>query len=128
MSLQFYSEKEDNLKEESIDKYQHCFIEYLNKLPTLKEALEQLFISEGATQAELKELVDDILLKCKEVTNRNFEKIQQKFKNISREEAEIIASYTCESKNKKYNPYKILNTNLTTDDSERGIRNISEYF
>ena len=128
MSLQFYSEKEDNLKEESIDKYQNRFIEYLNKLPTLKEALEQLFISEGATQAELNELVDDILLKCKEVTNRNFEKIQQKFKNISREEAEIIASYTCESKDKKYNPYKILNTNLTSDDREKGIRNISEYF
>ena len=128
MSLQFYSEKEDNLKEESIDKYQSCFIEYLNKLPTLKEALEQLFISEGATQAELNELVDDILLKCKEVTNRNFEKIQQKFKNISREEAEIIASYTCESKDKKYNPYKILNTNLTSDDREKGIRNISQYF
>ena len=42
MSLIFYSEQEDNNKEESINKYKDLFINYEQKLPTLKEALNQI--------------------------------------------------------------------------------------
>ena len=45
MSLIFYSEQEDNNKEESINKYKNLFINYEQKLPTIDEALNQLFIS-----------------------------------------------------------------------------------
>ena len=39
----------------------------------------------------------------------------------------IISSYTCESKNKKYSPYKLLNKNLVSDNRQEGINNISKY-
>ena len=102
MSLKFYSDKEDNLREEeSINKYKYIFIPYIKNFPSLKEALEQLFLSEGAPQEELNNLTNEILLKCENVIGRNLESIKQKFKNISREEAEIIASYTSQFGDKK---------------------------
>ena len=45
MSLHFYTEKEDYLKEESINKYIDEFIEYFKEPPTLENALKQMFIS-----------------------------------------------------------------------------------
>ena len=128
MSIHFYSEKEEYNKEESINNYKHLFIDYVNKQPSLREALNQLFISEGAKKEELNELVEDILTKCKKIIDINFNKIKKKYPKISYDEALIISSYTCESKDIKFNPYTILNTNLISDDREKGIINVSKYF
>ena len=128
MSINFYSEKEEYKKEESINNYKHIFIEYIHKNPTLFEALNQLFIAEGAKNEELNELIEDIITKCKEIIDTNFDKIKKKYPNISYDEALIISSYTGESKNKKYNPYTILNTNLVLDNRQKGINNVSKYF
>ena len=59
----FYADKEDSSKEESIDKYENIFEEYLSKCPTLTEALDQMFISSGATEDKSKELIKEILPK-----------------------------------------------------------------
>ena len=40
MSLHFYTEKEDYLKEESINKYVDEFISYIDEPPTLSDALK----------------------------------------------------------------------------------------
>ena len=54
MSLIYYSEEEDNNKEESINKYKDLFLDYEKKLPTLSEALNQMFISAGANTKKSK--------------------------------------------------------------------------
>ena len=61
MSLIFYAEEENNNKEESINNYKDIFMEYEKKMPTLSEALTQMFISSGAKPNQSKELVEDIL-------------------------------------------------------------------
>ena len=38
--------------------------------------------------------------------------IKNKYENITKEDAYIICSYTCELKERKYSPYRILNQNL----------------
>ena len=38
-----------------------------------------------------------------------------------------ICSYTYESEMKIFCPYKLLNTNLTSDDRKNGVRNVSKY-
>ena len=47
--------------------------------------------------------------------------------NISKEDAYIICSYTCESRIKDFSPYKILNKNLLSEDKQNGIEKISKY-
>ena len=42
MSLIFYTEEEENLKEESIDKYKNIFEGYKNQTITLSEALKSI--------------------------------------------------------------------------------------
>ena len=63
MSLHFYTEKEDYLKEESINKYKNEFIEYIKEPPTLSDALKQMFINYEATEEQSNELVNDIISK-----------------------------------------------------------------
>ena len=54
--------------------------------------------------------------------------IKQKYPNITRDEAIIISTYTCEAYDKNYSPYKILNRNLTAENREEGLKTISKYF
>ena len=108
MSLIFYSEQEDNNKEESINKYNDLFINYEQKLPTLEEALNQMFISSGAYKKKSDKLIKDILLKCKKTIDYNLDKIKEKYNKINKEDAYIICSYTCESEEKEYSPYRII--------------------
>ena len=127
MSLIFYSEQEDNNKEESINKYKNLFINYEQKLPTLEEALNQMFISAGADKIKSDKLIKDILLKCKETIDDNLDKIKEKYNKINKEDAYIICSYTCESEEQEYSPYRIMNQNLVSENRKNGLNNISRY-
>jgi len=127
MSLIFYSEEENNIKEESINNYKDLFLNYENEKPTLSEALTQMFISSGAEPNQSNDLVNDILLKCKSTIDNNLDKITKEYPNFSKEDAEIICSYTCESKENKYSPYKLINRNLISENRKNGINNISKY-
>ena len=127
MSLIYYSEEEENNKEESINNYKDLFLEYEKKLPTLSEALNQMFISSGADKIESDKLTKDILLKCKDTIDDNLDKIKEKYNNVSKEDAYIICSYTCESVEDDFSPYRILNKNLVSENRKNGINNISKY-
>ena len=127
MSIIYYSEEEDNNKEESINKYKELFSEYKNQKPSLSDALEQMFLSASANKNKSYDLTKDILLKCESKINDNFDEISKKYPNITKNDAYIICSYTCESKDKKFSPYRILNQNLVSDDRKKGIKNISKY-
>ena len=112
MSLDFYCEEEENNREESINKYKNIFINYENKPPTLKEALIQMFKSTNLDTKIVNNLTKDIITKCKERIELNYHEIKNKYNNITKEDAYIICSYTCESEEKKYSPYRLLNQNL----------------
>ena len=85
MSLIFYSEEENNNKEESINNYKDLFLNYENEKPTLSEALTQMFISSGAEPNQSNDLVNDILSKCKSTIDNNFVKITKEYPNISKD-------------------------------------------
>ena len=127
MSLDFYCEEEENNREESINKYNNIFTNYVNNPPSLSEALIQMLESCELDKNKVKGLTDDILSKCKKRIDPNFDIIKNKYENITKEDAYIICSYTCESKERKYSPYRILNQNLVLDDRRNGVRNISKY-
>ena len=127
MSLDFYCEEEENNREESINKYKNIFINYENNPPSFQEALIQMFESCELDKNKIKELSDDIQNKCKRRIEPEFDLIRKKYENITKEDAYIICSYTCESKEKKYSPYRILNQNLASDDLKNSINNISKY-
>jgi len=127
MSLHFYTEKEDYLKEESINKYVDEFISYIDEPPTLSDALKQMFISSELAEEQTEDLIKDILSKTEKIINKNWKEIQKKYSKITKEDSKIISSYTCESKNNKFSPYKILNKNLVSEDRKGGIKNISKY-
>jgi hypothetical protein len=82
MSLHYYSENEDNFKEESIDKYKNIFIKYENNFPNLSEALEQMFISEGCDEKESNELINDIIIKTEKIITKTKIKIKLKYPKI----------------------------------------------
>ena len=127
MSLNFYSEEEDNDKEESINNYKNLFLDYEKNIPSLKDALIQMFKSTNLDTKIVNNLTKDIITKCKERIELNYHEIKNKYNNITKEDAYIICSYTCESKERKYSPYRILNQNLVSDDRKNGVRNISKY-
>ena len=131
MSLYYYNEEEDKKKEgeESIDKYLKVFEDISKNPPSLEEALKEMYIKTGSTEIEAEELKEEIISKCKQLYKKKVEKEMLKKKySISKEEANIISSYTCESKkNKKKSPYRILNQNLVSQNREEGISNISKY-
>ena len=129
MSLYFYDENESLEKEESIDNYKSLFSQYYQKSPTLTEALDQMFISSGASPELSKQLINIILEKVKNLLNKNFNAIKSKYPNITEEDAKIIASYTCELKfnQREYSPYRIMNSNLVKEDRYTGVNNVSKY-
>ena len=127
MSLDFYCEEEENNREESINKYKDIFINYESNQPTLSEALIQMLESCELDKNKVKELTEYILNKCKKRIDPDFDIIKKKYENITKEDAYIICSYTCESKERKYSPYRILNQNLVSDDRKNGVLNISKY-
>ena len=127
MSLNFYCKEEDNSREESINKYQNLFSNYDKNPPSLKEALNQMFKSSDLNNIKINELTEDLLSRCKEKIDPKYDEIKGKYNNISKEDAYIICSYTCESEERQYSPYRILNQSLVSDDRQRSVRNVSKY-
>ena len=112
---------------ESIDNYSNLFAQYINNIPTLKEALIQMFKSSGEVGFESNILAEEILSKVKAHINNKFKEIQKKYPNITLEEAQIISSYTCELSNDEKTPYRLLNENLVSNNRSKGISKISKY-
>ena len=127
MSLTFYCKEEDNIKEESINNYQYLFSNYEKNLPSLKEALNQMFKNSNVEDVIVNELTEDILDQCQNKIDKRYNEIKIKYDNITKEDAYIICSYTCESLNPNFSPFRLLNQSLINDDRQRGIKNISKY-
>ena len=127
MSLNFYSEEEDNDKEESINNYKNLFLDYEKKTPSLKEALIQMFKSAKLDDQRANFFVRDIIDKCEDKINQRYNNIKNKYNNITKEDAYIICSYTYQLEEDDFSPYKLLNKNLVSDDRQNGIRKISKY-
>ena len=125
MSLNYYSKEEDKNKEESINRYKNIFINYGKNIPSLSEALMQMYKSlEDINEKKVNELSEAIINKCKERIDPDFDLIKFKYNNITKEDAYIICSYTCESEDRTKSPYKILNKNLVSNDRKNGVRNV----
>ena len=73
MSLHFYTEKEDNYKEESLNNYVNLFKEYNENPPNLSDALKQMFIYTGSTEEKANELIEDIISKTEEIIDSNLD-------------------------------------------------------
>ena len=131
MSIHYYNADEDFSINDSINKYEYLLLKYMNKIPSLPEALEEMFMSEGATNDECIDLIETINLQINNHLNNKFKEIKEKYPKIGIEDARIISSYTCEFENendsKKYNVYRILNRNLVSKDRKKGIQNVSKY-
>ena len=79
MSNVFYiSDEENNTpKEESINKYLKLFSEYINNPPKLDEALCQMFLSVGASEDKIKELIKFNKDTTKDYLEDNWEDIKK---------------------------------------------------
>ena len=128
MSSIFYSPDEDNIKEESINNYSYLFESYNNNPPTLKEALSEMYLLSKISKNKVNELVDEIISNCGNKIKDRMVDINNKYENITKEDAIIICSYTYESDDDEYSPYKILNKNIVSNNRENGLKIVSKYF
>ena len=128
MSLHYQYINNESNSESLINEFEDIFENYNDHPPSLKEALCEMFTSSGGGNKS-SSLYGQIISKVNKHLQKNFSSIQKKYPNITYEDAQIITSYTCElnKEDYNYNPYKILNSNLVSDDRENGIRNISKY-
>ena len=78
-----------------------------------------MFKSSNLNTKKINELTEDILTKCKERIDSDFDSIKKKYENITKEDAYIICSYTCESDDRTDSPYRILNQNLVAEDRKK---------
>ena len=126
MSLHQYYNEGINIREDSINNYKYLF--KFDKHPNLNEALSQMFKSTNLNSNQVNDLINDILFKCKERIDNKWHEIKKKYSNITKDEAYIICSYTCEAKDKKYNPYRLLNENIVSENKQKGLKNVNKYF
>ena len=79
-------------------------------MPILKEALNHIFLSALLDINKANVLTEDIIGKCMQILNpKFFNEKKSKYKNISKDDAYIICSYTCKSFDDKYSPYRLVN-------------------
>ena len=127
MSELLILEEELNEREKSINNFKNLFKDYDKEKPTLKEALNQMYNSTDINNEDSDSLTNDIIEKCEHRINKVYNHMITSSYNISKEDAYIICSYTCESRIKDFSPYKILNKNLLSEDKQNGIEKISKY-
>ena len=77
-----YINNESN-SEPSINKYEYLFKGYINKPPSLEEALIEMFCSSGLSLNDSKYLYTKIISKVNNHLNRKFPEIQLKYKDIT---------------------------------------------
>ena len=127
MSIYYYINNEST-SNESINKYEDYFYQYINQTPTLENALNEMFISNGVTEQNLNALINEICLKVKNhLADKYHDEIKNIYPNINYEDERIISSYTCELSCAEFSPYKILNKNLVSKNRFIGITKISKY-
>lgn len=116
MSLHFYTPKEENQIEESINKYKNILEKYVYNMPTKEDVLEQMIISSGGSKEKAKKLIDILLKDVKAFINDKFNEIKNKYPKITMDDAIIIGLYTYEfpKDDEAYNIYKILNNKLVS--------------
>ena len=121
-----YAEGLETGKEESVDDYRDLFLPLIEENPTLEDALDELYESMNLKNVENQR--NKVIKGCKRNFEEKFEKIKKVHPNISKNDALIICTYTYEDTKRKLCPYKILNTNLVSNDRKKGIRNVCKYF
>lgn len=127
LSVHFSLNDEEDDKYESVNNYEQLFEEYINKSPSLDEALDQLFESKGITDENLiKTYKDEIFNKCKSLYEKN--KIKEKYPKINEDDFNIICSYTCEITQKDFSPFIILNKSLMSENGKSGIEKVTKYY
>ena len=129
MSRRAYVEETvvEKIKEESINDYRDLFLSLVKENPSLEDALDQLYNSINLGNIEKQR--NKVIKKCQKILEQNFEKIIKMHPNVTKDESLIICTYTYEDEYKaKLSPYKILNSNLVSNDRKNGIKNISKYF
>ena len=104
------------------------FESYYNNPPSLKEALSEMYLLSKVSKNKVNELVDEIISNCEKKIQDRMDEINNKYENITKEDAIIICSYTYESDDKDYSPYKILNKNIISNNRENGLKIVSKYF
>ena len=129
MSRFIYSENEELNFEDSLNKFEYIFESLKSKPPTLEEALIELFRNAGLSSKDSKELYDHLYLICNKKITDNWELIKKENEKISKNDAIIISSYTYEPKTmyQKYSPYRLLNTNLVSNNRKNGVINADKY-
>ena len=127
--MNFHSENEQLNLDESLDKYSYLFKDFRDNPPTLAEALTELFENAGLTKKDAKEFYDHLYLMCNQRVQDKWNSIEHEHKNISKNDALVISSYTYEPKKKfeKFSPYRLLNTNLVATDRKSGVINVEKY-
>ena len=128
LRLSYFAEGEGESKKESINNYQFLFFDCEKNPPNLKASLKQLFESTKTSREEKNELVEDITNKCEIAYNKNEDKIKMMYPYISKEDALVIISYTCESINEEFSPYKLINNALVSKERKSGIEKVTKYF
>ena len=73
MSIHYYDSNEDTIKNESINNFSSIFKEYNINVPSLKEALNEMFLSTGISSQKAYEFTEDIMLKSSEIVKLHFE-------------------------------------------------------
>ena len=126
-SFNFYDPNEGIERDESINNYKELFAEYKNKLPTIEESLFQLLNSTDLAQNKIYEYIYYIKNASKKPINDNLDKIKEKYPELTYNQALIIASYTVESPDGDYSPYRILNRNMVSENRKEGLAKVSKY-
>ena len=72
MSIHFYTDNEDIMKNESINNFSSVFKEYNYDVPSLNDALNEMFISTGLSSQRAYEFTEDILMQCSKIVKFNF--------------------------------------------------------
>ena len=134
LKMLYSDEREDYEKGESIDKYSEIFFLFVDKVPTLEEALLQMVKSRKDSIGNVKDYVQDVIKNSTVCVEENLSNIKKKYPKLNKDEAIIINSYTYENRdtgnfqdNAHNAPYRILNQNLVSQNRKQGINNVSKY-
>ena len=74
MQYNYYSEEEDYAQKESINNYLKILSQYGKEMPSLSDALYQIFKSSNLDDNKIKSLTEDIMKKCGIIYEQNLNK------------------------------------------------------